>query len=76
LALALGVAGLIRMIAAPHGPPMSTVAQFAMWMTAPVWALVLSLCFLFRSGARAWGWLTAAAIVLWGVVILLKRMAA
>ena len=36
-----------------------------MWMMAPVWALVVSLVFLFRTSLRAWGWLALANVVLW-----------
>jgi hypothetical protein len=41
--------------------------QMAMWLVSPIWCLILSFCFLFRSGARAWGWLAAANAVAWAV---------
>lgn len=41
--------------------------QVAMWLTAPIWCLVLSLCFLFRSGLQAWVLLGAANLVAWTV---------
>lgn len=69
--LALGAAGLFRALGGIEDAYFSTKGQFAMWLMAPVWALVLSLCFFFRSGIRAWGWLAAANAVLWGIVALL-----
>jgi hypothetical protein len=39
--------------------------QLAMWLVSPIWCLILGLCFLFRSGARAWGWLALANVVAW-----------
>ncbi|WP_459908744.1 hypothetical protein [Caballeronia sp. HLA56] len=35
----------------------SARAQLAMWLVAPIWMGVASLCYLFRSGAQAWLWL-------------------
>lgn len=67
LGLALGLAAggvLMRHLA---GPPAIT-AQLAMWAVAPVWMGVLSLCFLFRSGLRAWLWLLAANAAAWALV--------
>jgi len=44
------------------GPALSlpVTAQLAMWIVTPVWFTVLSLCFLFGSGLRAWAWLGGA----------------
>lgn len=69
--LALGAAGLFRTLAGIDDAYFSTKGQFSMWMMAPIWALILSLCFFFRSGARAWTWLAAANVVLWGLIALL-----
>lgn len=41
--------------------------QMAMWLTSPIWCLILGLCFLFRSGARAWSWLAAANLLAWAL---------
>lgn len=43
--------------------------QFNMWMLAPLWVAVLSVCFLFRSGLRAWLWLTAANVLVFGLLL-------
>ncbi|WP_337185623.1 hypothetical protein [Phenylobacterium sp.] len=66
--LALGAGGLFKALAGVGDTFFSTKGQLAMWMMAPVWALVLSFCFMFRSTARAWGWLAAANVVLWGAI--------
>lgn len=39
--------------------------QVAMWLVAPIWCAPLGFCFLFRSGARAWGWLAIANLAAW-----------
>lgn len=43
--------------------------QMAMWLVSPIWALILSFCFLFRSGARAWAWLALANVAAWAVYV-------
>ncbi|MFT3964561.1 MAG: hypothetical protein QM690_01605 [Sphingobium sp.] len=45
----------------------SPQGQVAMWLVSPVWCSILSFCFLFRSGARAWGWLGVANIFAWAL---------
>ncbi|HMN82755.1 MAG TPA: hypothetical protein PKA20_22895 [Burkholderiaceae bacterium] len=54
------------------GPALSlpVTAQLAMWIVTPVWFTVLSLCFLFGSGLRAWAWL-GGAVALSLVILLL-----
>jgi hypothetical protein len=39
-----------------------------MWSISPVWCIVLSLCFLFRSGLRAWIVLGFANAVVWAAL--------
>ncbi|MBK6707927.1 MAG: hypothetical protein IPG54_10800 [Sphingomonadales bacterium] len=63
--LALGASGLFRTLGGVDEAFFSTRGQFSMWMMAPVWALVVSLVFLFRTSLRAWGWLALANVVLW-----------
>ncbi|MCB2073780.1 MAG: hypothetical protein H6917_16465 [Novosphingobium sp.] len=74
--LALGAAGLFKILAGVGETFFSTKGQLAMWMMAPVWALAVSLCFLFRSGLRAWGWLALANLALWSLIALLGGLAA
>jgi hypothetical protein len=47
----------------------SAQGQIAMWLVSPIWCLILGLCFLFRSSARAWGWLAAANVVAWALYV-------
>lgn len=46
---------------------LSAQGQVAMWMMAPLWSLILSFCFFFRTPLRAWSWLFAANIVAWAL---------
>ena len=50
----------------------SSRSQLAMWMLAPVWLGVLSLCYLFRTGLRAWIGLGGACLLLGGLALLLR----
>ncbi len=43
----------------------SAQGQLAMWLISPIWCALLSLCFLFRSTARAWSWLAVANLAAW-----------
>ena len=63
LVIAIGVSGLLAW-AGPGGldPPGKYVVT--MWAVLPVWMLVLTFCFLFRSGWRAWAWLGAASLLI------------
>lgn len=63
--LALGCAGLFKLIVGVSDTFFTTKGQFAMWLMSPVWALTLSFCFLFRSSVRAWLWLGAANAMVW-----------
>lgn len=49
--------------------------QVAMWLTAPLWCLVLGFCFFFRSGAQAWGWLASANLPAWALYAALRTLA-
>jgi hypothetical protein len=69
--LALGCAGLFRAIADVGHEQFSTKGQFAMWLMAPVWALTISFCFLFRSPLRAWLWLAVANVMVWAPLVLM-----
>ena len=48
--------------------------QFAMWLVAPVWAGIASLCFLFRCGWRAWGWLALANAIAFALLAFAKSI--
>jgi hypothetical protein len=68
--LAIGCSGLLAWASA--GLPAGTRAQFAMWLVAPVWLGVLSGCFFFASGLRAWLWLGAANLIVFGALLLTR----
>lgn len=53
----------------------SAQGQLAMWLVSPIWCAVLGLCFLFRSGVRAWGWLALANVVAWAIYVAARLFA-
>ena len=69
------IQGLFKVLGGVGDTFFSTKGQLAMWLMAPVWAGVLSFCFMFRSSARAWGWLALANLVLWGALYMLGGLA-
>lgn len=66
--LALGAGGLFKTMSGVGDTFFSTKGQLAMWMMSPVWALVFSFCFMFRSGGRAWIWLAGANLLVWAAI--------
>lgn len=60
--LAIALSGLVTWVG-PGGPLAMNKFQFTMWIVAPVWLGVVSFCFLFRSGLRAWLWLGGANLL-------------
>lgn len=48
--------------------------QLTLWLASPIWCLILGGCFLFRSTARAWGWLAAANLLAWPLYAGLRLM--
>lgn len=63
LVIGLGVSGLIAW-AGPGGTDAPGKYMVVMWAVVPVWMLVLTFCFLFKSGWRAWVWLGGVALLL------------
>lgn len=59
-ALSLCLCGLFYRLVPGGG---DAKVQMTMWLMAPLWAGILSFCFLFRDGWRAWGWLGGAALL-------------
>ncbi|MBS0224294.1 MAG: hypothetical protein JSR91_26535 [Proteobacteria bacterium] len=68
LLLAVAMSGLFRKLFGVEEAFFSIKGQLAMWLIAPIWAAVLSFCFLFSSSLRAWIGLAAANAVLWGAL--------
>lgn len=67
---AMAICGLFFLLPLPIGP--SAEAQLMMWLVGPVWLTLLSTCFLFRSGTRAWFWLGLTNVVLYALYFLFK----
>jgi len=65
--LALGLAGLFAWYG-PGGIAPGNKTQFNMWIIAPMWMLIFSLSFLFKTGNRALIWLTIANIATFGLL--------
>lgn len=62
LVIAIGLSGLLAR-AGPGGTDAPGKYVVTMWAVVPVWMLVLTFCFLFRNGWRAWAWLGGAAFL-------------
>ncbi len=69
--LALGISGLFRHLAGVEDAFFSLKGQFAMWMISPVWAGILSFCFLFSSTRSAWVWLGLSNGILWALLFMI-----
>ena len=54
--LALGLVGLFAWFG-PGGIDADTKVQFNMWLITPIWLLILSFSFMFKTGLRAIGYL-------------------
>ena len=70
--LAIALTGLFAWIGPGGLMHSSAKTQLNMWLISPIWALILSACFLFRSGWRAWGWLGLANTVAFGLLFAAK----
>jgi hypothetical protein len=68
--LAVGCSGLLNWLVADL--PLSGRGQLIMWMIAPVWMGALAGVYFFRSGVRAWGWLAAANLLVFGILALCR----
>ena len=75
LVIALGLSGLLAKALGADDTYYSLPGQVTMWMIAPVWCFILSFCFLFRSGTRAWLILGLISAVIWSGVAILATMA-
>ncbi|HWJ70556.1 MAG TPA: hypothetical protein VNS79_10970 [Sphingobium sp.] len=73
--LALGLSGLLMHALGESETFLSPRGQLSMWSMALTWPGILSFCFLFRSGARAWGWLTLASLLVWAPLLLIGLFA-
>lgn len=72
--LAFGFMAVTGLLCHTTGSPMTLSAQFLLWVVAFVWVVVVSSCFLFSSGWKAWGWLGGACLLIWLVFLILKNV--
>lgn len=66
--LAIALTGLFAWFGPSGLMHSSAKTQLNMWLASPIWVAALSVCFLFRSGIRAWGWLLLANAVSYGAL--------
>ncbi|MEG3765235.1 hypothetical protein [Alteromonas sp. 14N.309.X.WAT.G.H12] len=71
LTLAFALVGLFAWYG-PGGIHAATKNQFNMWIISPIWLLIISFSFLFRTGARAFLILGTANLICWGLFVLLR----
>ncbi len=68
--LSLGLSGFLGLFVFGGVGQFSIAHQLTMWFMAPTLVVLLSTCFLFQSGLRAWCWLGAANVVVWSILFL------
>lgn len=73
--LALGLSGIYKLLLGLGDTYFSTQGQVGMWLMAPIWAGVLSFCFLFASTRRAWTWLGLATGLVWAILFVAGGLA-
>jgi len=66
--LAIALTGLFAWFGPGGLMGSSGKTQLSMWLVPPIWVATLSVCFLFRSAARAWGWLLLANAMCFGLL--------
>lgn len=66
--LSLGLSGLLAWAIGVGDTYFSTRGQLTMWVIAPLWSLILSFVFLFKSGRSAWAWLGLASGIAWALL--------
>ncbi len=69
--LAVGLVGLFAWFG-PGGINADAKNQFNMWMIAPLWMLILSFSYLFRTGMRAFLWLAGANVLTYSMMFLFR----
>ncbi|WP_317203439.1 hypothetical protein [Janthinobacterium sp.] len=71
--LALALSGLFAWLG-PGGIAAPQKYQFIMWLIAPLWMIIFSLVYLFRTGLRAVFWLAAANLLAYALLFILPPM--
>ena len=72
LTIAYAIVGIFAWYG-PGGIDAPTKVQFNMWMITPIWLLIFSLCYLFKSGWNAFVYLASANLFLYGLFLLLRN---
>lgn len=73
--LALAASALFARLS-PGGLTAPSKFHVAMWLVPPIWIALASASFMFRSGARAFGWLALANLAAFALVLLVQHVAA
>lgn len=71
--LALAASALFVRLS-PGGLNAASKFHVAMWIVPPLWIAFASASFMFRSGARAFGWLGSANLAAFALVLLAQRV--
>ncbi len=69
--LSFALVGLFAWVG-PGGISAADKVQFNMWMITPLWLLIFSLSYLFRSGNRALCWLGLANLLGFGLLFMVR----
>ncbi len=68
---ALAVSGVFAWVG-PGGIEAPNKVQFNMWIIAPIWMLILSFSYLFKTGVRAISWLVALNLLAYIILFAVK----
>jgi hypothetical protein len=71
--LAIAASALFARLS-PGGLTAASKFHVTMWLVPPLWIAVASVSFMFRSGARAIGWLALANLAAFALVLLCQRL--
>ncbi|MDN7355485.1 hypothetical protein [Acetobacter senegalensis] len=72
--LTFGIMGVVGLLCHSDASPRTLSAQFLLWLVALVWCVLLSVCFLFRSGRQAWVVLAGANVLVWGLFFAIRGL--
>jgi hypothetical protein len=71
--LALAASALFARLS-PGGLTAPSKFHVTMWLVPPLWIALASASFMFRSGARAFGWLAMGNVLAFALVLLCQRV--
>lgn len=74
LAISLGLSGLLSWALGVGDTYFALPGQFTMWAISPLWCGILSFCFLFRSGPRAWTILGLVTALVWFALFATEKL--